>query len=59
MENRKEQTNQTKRKSVSSEVMIDVLLEVTQKQQEIIESQMKQIDEATDLLKEILQRYEQ
>tara|TARA_R110001606_G_scaffold371861_1_gene528775 strand:- start:330 stop:482 length:153 start_codon:yes stop_codon:yes gene_type:complete len=50
MENRKEQTN---------EVMIDVLLEVTQKQQEIIESQMKQIDEATDLLKEILERYEQ
>tara|TARA_R110000737_G_C14186299_1_gene414446 strand:+ start:234 stop:386 length:153 start_codon:yes stop_codon:yes gene_type:complete len=50
MENRKAQTN---------EVMIDVLLEVTQKQQEIIESQMKQIDEATDLLKEILERYEQ
>ena len=50
MENRKSQTN---------EVMIDVLLEVTQKQQEIIESQMKQIDEATDLLKEILERYEQ
>jgi hypothetical protein len=50
MENRKEQTN---------EVMIDVLLEVTQRQQEIIESQMKQIDEATDLLKEILERYEQ
>ena len=50
MENRKEQTN---------EVMIDVLLEVTQKQQEIIESQMKQIEEATDLLKEILERYEQ
>ena len=50
MENRKEQTN---------EVMIDVLLEVTQRQQEIIESQMKQIDEATDLLKEILERYDQ
>lgn len=50
MENRKAQTN---------EVMIDVLLEVNQKQQEIIEHQMKQIDEATDLLKEILERYEQ
>lgn len=50
MENRKEQTH---------EVMIDVLLEVTQKQQEIIESQMNQIEEATDLLKEILERYEQ
>ena len=50
MENRKAQTN---------EVMIDVLLEVTQKQQEIIESQMNQIEEATDLLKEILERYEQ
>ena len=50
MENRKAQTN---------EVMIDVLLEVTQRQQEIIESQMNQIEEATDLLKEILERYEQ
>ena len=47
------------KKEKTNEVMIDVLLEVTQKQQEIIEIQMKQIEEATDLLKEILERYEQ
>jgi len=39
--------------------MIDILLDVTQRQQVIIESQMSQIEDATELLNEILKRYEQ
>ena len=47
------------KKEQSKDGLIDVLLDVNARQQKIIESQMKQIDEATDLLKEILARYEQ
>tara|TARA_R110000772_G_scaffold241279_1_gene353576 strand:+ start:314 stop:457 length:144 start_codon:yes stop_codon:yes gene_type:complete len=39
--------------------MIDILLDVTQRQQVIIESQMERINIAMDMFKEILESYEQ
>tara|TARA_R110000764_G_scaffold107176_1_gene193022 strand:+ start:54 stop:197 length:144 start_codon:yes stop_codon:yes gene_type:complete len=39
--------------------MIDILLDVTQRQQVIIESQMERINIAMDMFQEILESYEQ